>query len=62
MESSTKIGRVFTSMLCQCPMEIANYAKCITLHKDNIEKGNCDKDFQMLKSFFRKLVTLVDLR
>ena len=55
MESTgTRVGRAFKKMGQICPTAIAAYGKCLVAHADSVEKNVCAKEFEALKSCFRK--------
>ena len=54
----SRIGSVFRATASKCPVELATYATCVTVHAESthsIEKHACDKEFKALKDCFRKI-------
>ena len=50
----SKLGGVYRNMQLSCPLELANYGKCVVANAENIEKNICAKEFDALKRCFQR--------
>lgn len=50
----TRVGRVFKTMRKLCPLEIAAFGKCLIAKEEVLDKGVCEKEFQLMKQCFNR--------
>ena len=51
----TRIGTSFSKMMLDCPVEISQYALCVSTKGDDVTKKSCELEFRNLMKCFSKV-------
>jgi len=52
-----KLIRRLVTSFAQCGDASRQYGQCMKLHLDGVQKGSCEKEFQVLAECFRKEIS-----
>ncbi|KAG6611739.1 NADH dehydrogenase [ubiquinone] 1 alpha subcomplex assembly factor 8 [Phytophthora cinnamomi] len=54
-KTPVRMGKVFSQMLTDCPLDIQVYGKCVADIHGGVSRQACEKEFQKLRACFKRV-------